>query len=216
MTSSWQKLAHIRREYGNKGVDEHTLHTDPIEQFKLWFTEAQQHEQDDPTAMVLSTVDEQGFPDSRMVLLKGLEEQAFIFYTNYDSQKGKQLAHLPYAALNFYWPKIARQVRIRGHVAKVSEAMSDTYFLSRPFMSQISVYAAVQSAVIPNRQYLEERVQEQMTHANHQTVSRPPNWGGYAVVPDAIEFWQGRDNRLHDRILFTKENHRWHRVRLAP
>jgi pyridoxamine 5'-phosphate oxidase len=211
----WRSLADIRREYGDLQLSEASLEANPFDQFKHWFEETAKTEKSDPTAMVLSTVDEQGHPDSRVVLLKGIEEEKFIFYTNYDSTKGKQLAGTPIAALNFYWPQMARQVRIRGRIQKISEEQSNTYFASRPLESQISAIASDQSSVLKNRQILEERYQallsehlDHLEHPEHQQkiVQRPKNWGGYSVDPYEIEFWQGRDNRLHDRFQYVKSD----------
>lgn len=213
---AWKSIADIRREYGDLQLSESLLEANPLDQFKLWFEETSTSEKSDPTAMVLSTVDEEGLPDSRVVLLKGIEEDSFIFYTNYESSKGKQLANKAKAALNFYWPQMARQVRIRGKVKKVSSELSDAYFASRPLESQISAIASAQSIELPNRQILEEKYQKLIFEHHEKAVKRPPNWGGYAVLPDEVEFWQGRDSRLHDRFKYVKENEAWSIKRLAP
>lgn len=215
--SQWQKLADIRRDYGDLSLNEEKIATNPFEQFKQWFAEVIETEKNDPSAMVLSTVDERGLPDSRVVLLKGLDNEAFLFYTNYDSAKGRQLGHLPYAALNFYWPEMARQVRIKGRVERTSVEQSDTYFASRPMSSQIGAIASPQSAVIRDRQFLESAYNQlQAQFENQHAVPRPENWGGYAVFPEEIEFWQGRNNRLHDRIQYTRQDSIWIAKRLAP
>lgn len=211
-----QQFESIRREYGSTGLLEQDIQSNPLEQFNIWFDEARQTEPHDPTAMVLSTVDEAGIPDSRVVLLKGLDENGFVFYTHYGSAKAIQLSYNPHAALNFYWPHVARQVRVRGLIVKISSRQSDTYFLSRPFLSQIAAMAAVQSQKIPDRAYLERAFQHFLTLYQEQTPSRPEDWGGYCLEPQMIEFWQGRDNRLHDRILYTKIEEHWHIDRMAP
>jgi len=215
--SQWQQLADIRRDYGDLNLNEEQITENPFEQFKHWFAEVIESEKNDPSAMVLSTVDSNGLPDSRVVLLKGLENDAFMFYTNYESAKANQLAHLPYAALNFYWPEMARQVRIRGKVSKATAEQSDAYFASRPVSSRIGAIASPQSSVIKNRQFLEVAFNQLLNRfEQQQKIPRPENWGGYAVMADEIEFWQGRNNRLHDRIQYVKEQSIWTARRLAP
>lgn len=209
-------ISDIRREYGGLELHDRAVLDCPIMQFEQWFQAELLIDKADPTSMVLSTVDEHGHPDSRVVLLKGLEEGRFVFYTNYHSAKGKQLHEHPYAALNFYWPIMARQVRIRGPVSKVSAAESDAYFSSRPPLSQLSAIASAQSQVIGSRAVLEAGVKALFDAHQHTPVVRPPHWGGYAVTPDELEFWQGRDNRLHDRIYYIKKNGVWSHRRLAP
>lgn len=213
---NWKTLADIRREYGELSLSEGEISNCPITQFKRWFEEVLSVERSDPTAMVLSTADEQGFPDSRVVLLKGLEEDAFIFYTNYQSIKALQLNHTPYAALNFYWPEMARQVRVRGRVKRTSQQQSDTYFASRPLASQLSAIVSAQSQQISDRKSLEEALNKLIAEHGQKAVVRPENWGGYLVIPDGIEFWQGRNNRLHDRIYYYKKKGEWVYCRLAP
>jgi pyridoxamine 5'-phosphate oxidase len=214
--SKFRSIADIRREYGELQLSEVSAQDDPIAQFKLWFEDVLQNEKNDPTAMVLSTVDEKGFPDSRVVLLKGIEEGNFIFYTNYLSIKSIQLQNTPYAALNFYWPQMARQVRVRGRVKKVSDEQSDQYFLTRPVKSQMSAVVSPQSKVIADREYLESALNELIKEYGQEPVLRPNYWGGYMVIPDELEFWQGRDNRLHDRIHYYHERDQWLHRRLAP
>ncbi|MDF1828204.1 MAG: pyridoxamine 5'-phosphate oxidase [Legionellaceae bacterium] len=211
-------LASNRREYGQRGLNKQEMADSPWVQFDQWFQEAVSSEVLDPTAMVLSTVDSQGRPDARVVLLKGIENNAFVFYTNYNSSKALQLNTTPYAALTFYWPTMVRQVRIRGAVQRVSDAESDAYFASRPKASQYSAIASPQSQIITDRAYLEaqvEHVMQEQIQCNHE-VERPVNWGGFAVFVDEMEFWQGRDNRLHDRILYAKDDKSWKKERLAP
>lgn len=213
---NWRSLADIRRDYGLLSLDEQHIHADPFEQFKLWFQDVLNVETSDPTAMVLSTVDAQGRPDSRIVLLKGIEEQAFVFYTNYHSTKALQLKHTPYAALNFHWPQLARQIRIRGKVKRTSKAQSDSYFASRPLSSQLSALASPQSSEIANREVLEQSFNQLIDQYKDSPVIRPRHWGGYQVIAEEIEFWQGRDNRLHDRVQYVKHRGRWQYRRLAP
>lgn len=214
--SEWKTIADIRREYGELSLSEESVLASPIAQFKLWFEDALNVEKSDPTAMVLSTVDEQGLPDSRVVLLKGLEEESFIFYTNYQSSKSIQLQHTPYAALNFYWPQMARQIRVRGRVHRTSDEQSDTYFASRPLASQLSAIVSAQSQPIDDRKTLEDSLNKLIAEHGQEAVVRPENWGGFKIIPEGIEFWQGRNNRLHDRIYFYKKNGQWIFCRLAP
>lgn len=209
-----KSMADIRREYGLSTLDEKTVQPDPMVQFDNWFQEVLITETADPTAMVLSTVDAQGLPDSRVVLLKGTQEGGFVFYTNYESAKSLQLESTAYAALNFYWPAMARQVRIRGSVKRASAENSDAYFASRPLSSQYSTAISRQSQPLENRAVLEEKLQALMQQTS--SVKRPDNWGGYIVIPDEYEFWQGRDSRLHDRIHYYRVEGRWEHRRLYP
>lgn len=214
--NKWKGLSDIRRDYGDLSLSEENIHDCPITQFESWFDEVVKTEKSDPTAMVLSTVDEGGHPDSRVVLLKGIESGSFVFYTNYQSAKSKHISSNPYVALNFYWPEMARQVRIRGHVTKTSEAQSDTYFASRPVTSQLSATISPQSSEISGRIELEQKFNELVAKQQQPLVMRPLHWGGYSVTPAEIEFWQGRDNRLHDRIHYYQQQGKWHHRRLAP
>lgn len=214
--TGWRTLADIRRDYGDLRLDDQHVLADPFEQFQCWFNDVLAREKQDPTAMVLSTVDEEGLPDSRVVLLKGIEDGCFLFYTNYESAKAIQLNHHPYAALNFYWPEMARQVRIRGMVEKISEVLSDAYFASRPLGSQLSALVSPQSRPVASRQELEQAFNRVMAELHQQPIVRPDHWGGYRVIPMAMEFWQGRDNRLHDRLLYLKQPEGWQYCRLAP
>lgn len=188
---------------------------DPLRQFARWFEQARAHEAD-PTAMALATATAEGRPSVRMVLLKGADEQGFVFYTNYQSRKAGEIAATGRASLLFYWPSLNRQVRIEGRVEKVSGAESDAYFASRPLESRWSVYASRQSAPIASRAELESRF-EAARRTYGEQVPRPSWWGGYRVVPDEFEFWQGRESRLHDRLQYRKRpDGSWHRQRLAP
>lgn len=216
MNDKWKKISSKRREYGVTGLSTEQVIVDPIMQFKIWLDDALAADNFDPTAMVLSTVDALGQADSRVVLLKELTAQGFVFYTNYQSNKGSQLAHTPYGALNFFWPIAARQVRIRGNVKKTTACQSDAYFNTRPQMSQLSSIASAQSQVIQSRAELELKITDLEKKYQHQTIPRPAHWGGYLLIPDEIEFWQGRDCRLHDRLLYLKKNNIWFCQRLAP
>ena len=216
MMTHWTTIADIRREYGSLGLSEAEANESPIVQFGLWFADVVKTEKSDPTAMVLSTVDELGHPDSRIVLLKEVQEGSFVFYTNYQSAKSMQIQSTPYVALNFYWPEMARQVRIRGRIKRTSEAQSDAYFASRPKASQLSAITSPQSSEISSRQELERALNELIVKYQQELVVRPEHWGGYEVIPDDIEFWQGRDNRLHDRIHYCQQQGKWVHRRLAP
>jgi pyridoxamine 5'-phosphate oxidase len=214
--TQWKTIADIRREYGKLSLSEDKVPECPMTQFERWFADVVKTEKSDPTAMVLSTVDEQGHPDSRVVLLKETKDGSFIFYTNYQSAKSIHIKTNPYAALNFYWPEMARQVRVRGRVKKVSKEQSSAYFSSRPRTSQLSAMASPQSSEIINRQELEQRLNDLITKYQQEPLICPDFWGGYEVIPDEIEFWQGRDNRLHDRIHYYRDQGKWLHRRLAP
>lgn len=212
----WKTIADIRREYGNLSLSEEEASNCPIAQFERWFAEVVKTEKSDPTAMVLSTIDEKGHPDSRVVLLKETNDGSFVFYTNYQSAKAMHIHANPYVALNFYWPEMARQVRIRGRVKRTSKSQSDTYFLSRPKTSQLSAIASPQSSEIQGRASLEQTLNDLISKHQQKPIVRPDNWGGFEVIPEEIEFWQGRDNRLHDRIHYYLQNGKWLHRRLAP
>jgi pyridoxamine 5'-phosphate oxidase len=214
--TNFRSIADIRRDYGELSLKEESIPKDPIVQFQLWFEEVLKNETNDPTAMVLSTVDDKGCPDSRVVLLKGIEAGDFLFYTNYQSAKAVQMQHMPYAALNFYWPEMARQVRVRGAVKQISTEQSNCYFLSRPIKSQLSAIISPQSREIPNREFLEKALNDLIQNHDEKNLVRPNYWGGYRVIPSEIEFWQGRDNRLHDRIHYYWQQGQWQSHRLAP
>ena len=212
----WRTLAGIRREYGDLRLNDEDIPNSPLIQFKRWFSEVLDTEVNDPTAMLLSTVDEEGHPDSRVVLLKGLEEGAFVFYTNYQSIKAQQINKTPFVALNFYWPSMVRQVRVRGKIKPVNETTSNAYFASRPKSSQLSAIISPQSSEITGRAELERALNELIASHQEEPIMRPNHWGGYMITPDEYEFWQGRDNRLHDRIQYFREHGKWRHRRLAP
>ncbi len=212
----WKTIADIRREYGNLSLSEEDASDCPFTQFERWFSEVIKTEKNDPTAMVLSTVDPHGHPDSRVVLLKGTKDGTYIFYTNYQSVKSMHIQNSPYVALNFYWPETARQVRIRGQVKQTSKEQSDAYFSSRPKTSQLGAIASPQSREISGRAEIEQTLNKLISEHQQQPIVRPDNWGGFAVTPDEFEFWQGRDNRLHDRIHYYHQNNKWIYRRLAP
>lgn len=209
-------LTHIRREYESKPLLEIDVDSHPLEQFTSWFNEYIAIKPIEPTAMVLSSVDEKGFPDSRVVLLKEVIDEHFVFFTNYLSHKSSQILLNPHVALNFYWPELNRQIRIRGRAKKTSEIISDKYFSERPFESQCAAIASPQSHKVPSRVKLEELFQIAQQKYAEKSISRPEYWGGFAVEPVQFEFWQGREKRLHDRILYKKNGQDWVICRLAP
>ncbi|HEY3403778.1 MAG TPA: pyridoxamine 5'-phosphate oxidase [Ohtaekwangia sp.] len=210
-------LANIRKEYSKLSLDVSNVNSDPVNQFQIWFDEAVKAEIVEPTAMNLSTVRDDGRPASRIVLLKGIEEHKFVFYTNYQSAKGHDLDKNPACALTFFWPELERQVRIEGVATRVSTNRSEAYFKSRPRGSQIGAWSSPQSSILENRGVLEERVaQMEKKFESYEVLPRPHQWGGYEVTPLLVEFWQGRQSRLHDRIQFVKIDDAWKIHRLAP
>ena len=209
-------LADLRQEYALKTLDESQVLPDPLGQFALWMQEAIAAHLPEPTAMTLATVASDGRPSARIVLLKGCDPGGFVFYTNYQSRKGAELAATRFASLLFLWTELERQVRIEGRVEPVSAAESDAYFATRPLGSRHGAWASPQSAEIPDRAWLEARWHEAEVRYG-EAPPRPPHWGGYRVVPEAIEFWQGRRSRLHDRLVYRRDGDRgWRIVRLAP
>ena len=210
-------LAEIRKEYSKATLDLTNVAKDPINQFTKWFDEAIKAKVLEPNAMSLATVSNDNRPSCRIVLLKGIEENKFLFYTNYQSHKGKELENNPVCALTFFWPELERQVRIEGIADRVGENQSIEYFQSRPLGAQISAWASPQSSIIENRTILEERVKQiEKRFEGNKVLPRPQQWGGYAVEPHMIEFWQGRENRLHDRLEYVRVEGSWRMHRLAP
>jgi pyridoxamine 5'-phosphate oxidase len=209
-------LAAMRRDYAAAGVSEEDVLADPIAQFERWFEDARRAELHEPNAMTLATVDAAGRPSARMVLLKGIDRRGLTFYTNRDSRKARELAANPRAALVFWWGPIQRQVRFEGAIEGVDPAEADAYFASRPKGSQLAAWASAQSTVIEGRAALEAAERQQRERFGEGPVPRPPFWGGYRLVPDVVEFWQGRENRLHDRLRYTRDRDGWRIERLAP
>lgn len=211
-------LSRYRKSYEKSALMEDAIRENPLEQFQHWFYEAEATEgRDEPNAMTLSTLGLDGFPKSRVVLLKKYTHEGFIFYTNYHSEKGKAIAQNPEVCLSFFWPHLERQVIIKGKAEKIAANLSDGYFESRPVGSQLGALVSNQSEVIPSRAVLEEQLAELEEQYKGKEITRPPHWGGYLVRPVSIEFWQGRPNRLHDRIRYTLQNTLdWNIERLAP
>ena len=209
-------ISSIRKDYQLQSLSESDVKQDPIGQFGKWWDEAIASSIDEVNAMTLSTVTAEGKPSARIVLLKGFDERGFVFFTNYESNKGAQLTANPFASLVFFWKELERQVRIEGICEKVSEQESDDYFHSRPIGSQLGACASPQSRVIESRRVIENNLEKLQDQYRDMEIPRPAHWGGYRVVPEAIEFWQGRSSRLHDRIKYTNENQTWKIVRLAP
>ena len=209
-------LADLRRDYSAHGLTAADAGDDPFALFHLWLNAAVAAELSDPNAMILATSTPDGTPSARAVLLKALDDRGFTFFTNYDSRKGHEIAANPRVALVFLWHQLERQVRVEGVAEVVSEAESDEYYVKRPLGSRLGAWASPQSAVIPDRAVLEQAHAELLAKYPDGNPPRPPNWGGYRVVPAAIEFWQGRLSRLHDRLRFTRTSSGWRRERLAP
>ncbi len=209
-------IASLRLSYSQNELLEQNVLSNPFKQFGKWFDEALNAQVLEPNAMHASTVSE-GKPHGRIVLLKGFDENGFVFFTNYESNKGQEIAEIAFASLTFFWGDLERQVRIEGKIEKVSAEESDEYYHSRPRGSQIGAWVSKQSKVIAGRQVLEERLANyEKEFENREIIPRPAHWGGYRVIPDKVEFWQGRPNRLHDRILYTKVGNDWKIERLSP
>jgi pyridoxamine 5'-phosphate oxidase len=209
------RFANIRKDYLKNTLDEKQIHNDPLVQFHNWMSDAINMCVSDPTAMVISTVSEKGFPSSRMVLLKDADTNGFVFFTNYNSRKGKHLLKNPNASLLFFWKELERQVRIEGNIIKTEASESNAYFYSRPLESQISAIISPQSEKIADRNFLEQAMKDFVN--SKKEIKRPESWGGYILKPKYYEFWQGRENRLHDRIIFClDQNNKWNISRLAP
>ncbi len=214
MTS--KNLADIRNDYSLRELSKEKVDSDPFTEFGIWMDEALESQVNEPTAMTLSTVASDGRPSSRVVLLKGYDSGGFVFFTNYNSRKGRELAENPYAAINFFWPELERQVNISGRTSKVSAEESDEYFRSRPFTSRVGAWASNQSEKIDSRMTIMFKAAKLLVRYASGNVPRPPHWGGFRLVPDRFEFWQGRESRLHDRILYTPDEDSWEVSRLSP
>jgi pyridoxamine 5'-phosphate oxidase len=210
------EIADIRRDYSLKELSKSSVAPDPIAQFSVWMREALDAALIEPTAMTVSTVGADGKPSSRVVLLKGFDADGFVFFTNYESRKGSDLAANPHTSLHFFWPELERQVIISGVADKVSRERSEAYFASRPVGSRIGAWASKQSSILTNREELERRVEEIREKFPNGDVPCPPFWGGFRVKPTRVEFWQGRKSRLHDRIVYESIDEAWSVVRLSP
>jgi pyridoxamine 5'-phosphate oxidase len=209
-------ISAIRNDYKKYSLDVDVVGKDPIAFFERWMDEAIHSEIKEPTAMTLATASPEGQPSSRMVLLKGILDGSFVFFTNYQSQKGEDLAANPKAAVTFFWPELERQVNITGWVKKANDTYSDEYFHSRPRKYQVGAWASKQSQVLSSRAKLMADFAALTLKYVGRSVPRPPHWGGYQLIPDSIEFWQGRESRLHDRIQFQRNNNSWDIARLSP
>lgn len=217
MSIEHKEIAAIREDYVKSSLSESEVQKNPIEQFQKWFDEAMSSQVTEPTAMVLSTVAENGCPSSRVVLLKDIKAEGLSFFTNYNSRKGQEIIQNPRVSALFFWPELQRQVRFEAEVEKLPKADSDEYFSIRPRGSQIGAIASPQSAIIPDRETLEKRVAEVEKEMENVTdVPRPEFWGGFLLKPVRVEFWQGRGSRLHDRIVYIKDHADWTINRLAP
>jgi pyridoxamine 5'-phosphate oxidase len=210
------RIRQLRKDYAMGALDEAQAHPDPTEQFRQWLDEALSANLTEPYAMALGTVNDEGQPSVRIVLLRGFDASGFMFFTNYESRKGQDLLHHPKAALTFFWQELERQVRIEGTVTRANAAESDAYFLSRPRESRIGAWASPQSQVLPDRHALDALLGQRVAEFEGTEVQRPDHWGGYRLAPHTIEFWQGRPSRLHDRIRYRLVDGIWLRERLAP
>jgi pyridoxamine 5'-phosphate oxidase len=211
-----QELADLRREYSREALNRSSVDADPFVQFGKWMNEAIASEMLDATAMILSTVDAENRPSSRVVLLKGFDERGFRFFTNYGSRKSRELEANPNATIHFFWAELERQINIRGRVEKATREEAEEYFRTRPVESRLGAWASNQSETVSSRAELEKKFEEMRVKFSGDDVPLPPFWGGYRVTPDRFEFWQGRPSRLHDRICYTLENGVWNIIRLSP
>jgi pyridoxamine 5'-phosphate oxidase len=206
----------LRKEYTRTGLTESGADADPVEQFRKWFEEALAADLHEPNAMTLGTATPGGRPSARIVLLKGFDERGFVFYTNYEGRKARELEDNPYCALVFYWGELERQVRVEGRASRIPKEESDAYFDSRPRGSRLGAWVSEQSRTIESREALEDRLRELEERYEGAEIPRPPFWGGYRVEPDSVEFWQGRENRLHDRLIYRRSERGWKIERLQP
>jgi pyridoxamine 5'-phosphate oxidase len=213
---STDPIVNLRKEYSLQTLDESSVDPDPFVQFERWFQETMNAQLPEPNAVVLATVSADGRPSARVVLLKGFDHRGFVFFTNYESRKGTELQNNPHAALLFYWAELERQVRIEGEAEKASTEESEEYFRSRPTDSQLGAWASRQSSVLPNRSAIEQAVAGLKARFRNQNVPRPHFWGGFRLHPQMIEFWQGRPNRLHDRLRYARADGAWRIERLSP
>jgi pyridoxamine 5'-phosphate oxidase len=209
-------LARVRKEYSRHSLDELDVDLNPFAQFHLWFQEAIKAELPEPNAMVLATATLEGKPSARVVLLKGFDERGLVFFTNYEGRKSVELAENPHAAVLFFWGELERQVRIEGTVERTSKQESEDYFRTRPLESRLGTWASRQSTVIPSRSFLEQKMLDLKHHFGNQEIPLPPFWGGFRLQPQAFEFWQGRENRLHDRVRYLLQAGVWRIERLSP
>ncbi|TMM55885.1 pyridoxamine 5'-phosphate oxidase [Maribacter algarum] len=210
-------LGNYRKSYEKSALMENTVSDNPMELFQKWFYEVEASEGvDEPNAMTVSTIGLDGFPKNRVLLLKKYTHEGFTFYTNYESEKGKAIAKNPHVCISFFWPNLERQIIIKGKAEKISKNLSDGYFESRPEGSKLGALVSNQSSVIPSREFLEKKLTDLEQEYEGREIERPDWWGGYIVKPVSMEFWQGRPNRLHDRIQYTLENIDWKMERLAP
>ncbi|TNE72755.1 pyridoxamine 5'-phosphate oxidase [bacterium] len=209
-------LSDLRKDYAKAELSENDVDADPIVQFQTWFEQAAKAEVPEPNAMSIATVSASGKPSNRVVLLKGFDERGFVFYTNYNSRKGHEIENNPNVSLLFFWPELERQIRIEGIAEKISTADSMKYFFSRPVASQLGAWASAQSAIIEGRNILEKKMTELTDSFSGRDIPFPQFWGGFRVVPESIEFWQGRKSRLHDRIQYLKHGDVWRIQRLSP
>ena len=211
-----RNVADLRKEYTRAGLSESDVDPEPVEQFRRWFEEALAADLHEPNAMIVATASPDGLPSARVVLLKGFDDRGFVFYTNYEGRKGRELEENPRAALLFYWGELERQVRIEGTASRVSEEESDAYYAGRPRGSRLGALASEQSRVVGSREVLEGRIKNLEAEYEGRDVPRPAFWGGYRVEPEAMEFWQGRENRLHDRLVYRRGDGGWRMERLQP
>jgi pyridoxamine 5'-phosphate oxidase len=210
-------IGQLRKEYSLHSLTETGVAALPLDQFTQWWNQAIQSDIEEVNAMALSTINKEGRPESRIVLLKGYSEKGFVFFTNYESNKGDQLQQHAHCSLLFFWKELERQVRINGRAEKISTQESDAYFNSRPEGSKIGAWASPQSQVVESQEWLHENFERIKARYNNNTISRPPHWGGFAVRPDSMEFWQGRPSRMHDRIRYSlQQDGGWKIERLAP